>query len=70
MKTGPRPLGRVETWLLEGKMMRRVASKERVPVKQFEEQRRPDTRYIILKHVLGSYSDSKGDSRTPFERVE
>ena len=59
----------VETWLREGEMMRRIASKERMTVEAFEEQRKLDVEYVILRRVRGTYSDGKGASRPAYERM-
>ena len=65
-----RPLLRVETWLREGKLTRRAASGKNMPFEGFEEQRRPDTEYIIFERVVGTYSDNRAGSRPAYERIE
>jgi len=70
MGTTREPGLHVETWLREGEMMRRIASKERMTIEAFEEQRKPDVEYVILRRMHGTYSDGKGASRPAFERIE
>lgn len=70
MKTKARPLLHVETWLREGELMRRAGSRQSIPLDEFEAQRKPGTKYIIIERVPGTYSDGKGASRPAYERVE
>ena len=63
------PSWHVETWLCDGEVMHRAASKERLTVEDFEKQRKPNVKYVILKRVHGTYSDGKG-ARPAYEKIK
>ena len=63
-------LWQLETWLREGKMMRRAGSRESLSTQDFEKQRKGRVRYAVFCRVTGTFSDGRGDARPAYRRLE